>query len=128
MGVRQKSGIQVVIGSGPVGRGIARHLANVGAEVRVVTRSGINVGGASAIACDACDPAALLRATEGASVIYNAANPAQYHRWASVWPPLAASILAAAEAHGSVLATVGNLYAYGPVAGPANGHGVLLGC
>jgi nucleoside-diphosphate-sugar epimerase len=50
-------------------------------------------------------------------VIYNCANP-PYHRWRQDWPPLAAAMLAAAEANGSVLAIAGNLYSYGPVTQP----------
>ncbi len=113
-----RPGVHAVIGSGPVGRHLVARLVSSGASVRVITRSGIAVDGADAIICDAADPEALCSATSGASVIYNAANPARYYQWAQVWPPLAASILAAAEAHDAVLATVGNLYAYGPVTGP----------
>ncbi len=118
MELTPRPGPHVVIGSGPVGRHLVRNLAAAGANVRLVTRSGIAMDGADAIICDASDPEALCSVTSGASVIYNAANPTQYHRWKEVWPPLAASILSAAEAHGAVLATVGNLYAYGPVTGP----------
>ncbi len=117
MRVEPLSGEHVVIGSGPVGRHLVRVLTGAGASVRVITRSGIAVDGADAIACDASDVDALRASTRGAAVVYNAANPAQYHRWTQVWPPLAASILGAAEAHGAVLATAGNFYAYGPVDG-----------
>ena len=118
MEVAPRPGIHAVIGSGPVGRHLVRRLVESGANVRVITRSGIAIDGADAIICDAADREALCSATSGASVIYNAANPAQYHRWKEVWPPLAESILCAATANGAVLATVGNLYAYGPVTGP----------
>ncbi len=50
-------------------------------------------------------------------MIYSCAAP-PYHRWASDWPPLAASICEAAEATGAVLVMLGNLYGYGPVDGP----------
>lgn len=53
----------------------------------------------------------------GAEVLYNCANPA-YHRWATDWPPLAAALLTTAERTGAVLATVSNLYGYGPVSAP----------
>lgn len=112
--------LHVVVGAGPVGTAIAAQLADAGHRVRVVTRS----GGTSAdprierVAVDASDPEALSAVTQWASVLYNAANPKDYHRWAEIWPPLAASLLAAAERSGAVLATVANLYNYGPVDGP----------
>jgi nucleoside-diphosphate-sugar epimerase len=49
--------------------------------------------------------------------MFNCVNPA-YHRWTTDWPPIAAALLAAAEQSGAVLAITGNLYGYGPVAGP----------
>lgn len=52
-----------------------------------------------------------------AVVLYNCVNP-QYHRWAQDWPPMAAAMMAAAEASGAVLATTSNLYGYGPVDRP----------
>lgn len=112
--------LHVVVGAGPVGTAIATRLAEAGHRVRVVTRS----GGTSTdprverLAVDASDPEALLAVTEGAAVLYNAANPRDYHRWAEIWPPLAASLLAVAERSGAVLATVANLYNYGPVDSP----------
>jgi nucleoside-diphosphate-sugar epimerase len=43
----------------------------------------------------------------------NCVNP-PYHRWPADWPPIAASVLAAAEHSGAVLVTLSNLYGYGP--------------
>jgi nucleoside-diphosphate-sugar epimerase len=119
--------VHVIVGHGPVGRTAAGLLAEQGHEVRVITRSGGPGGGAPSsgasggqarhIALDAADPAALTQAAAGAAVIYNCASPA-YHRWPTDWPPLAAALLTAAERTGAVLATVSNLYGYGPVATP----------
>ena len=55
----------------------------------------------------------MARLAEGASVIYNCVNP-PYHRWPADWPPIAASLLGAAERSGAVLVTLSNLYGYGP--------------
>jgi len=106
----------VVIGAGPVGWTTATMLAEGGHDVRVITRNGAGPEHPriEPVRADASDPAALRSATEGAAVIYNAASP-PYRRWANDWPPLAASVLAAAEATGAVLVTVSNLYGYGPV-------------
>lgn len=105
----------VVIGAGPVGWTTAAMLADAGDDVRVITRNGAGPlhPRIERIRADAADPAALLRAAAGAVVIFNAASP-PYRRWASDWPPLAASVLSVAEATGAVLVTVSNLYAYGP--------------
>lgn len=110
----------LVVGAGPVGSALALRLTDAGSRVRVVTRSG---GGPShplveRVALDASDTDGLAEAARGASAVYNCANPGAYPEWERVWPPLAASILRAAEASGAVLATMANLYGYGPVDGP----------
>ncbi|MCM0676073.1 NAD-dependent epimerase/dehydratase family protein [Micromonospora phytophila] len=111
--------LHVIVGAGPVGTATALLLADRGERVRLVTRGG---GGPEhpaieRVAADATDADRLIALTTGAAVLYNCANPA-YHRWTTDWPPLAAALLTAAESTGAVLATVGNLYGYGPVDGP----------
>ncbi|MEV0136488.1 NAD-dependent epimerase/dehydratase family protein [Dactylosporangium sp. NPDC050688] len=110
----------VVIGAGPVGSATALLLAEAGEHVRVVSRRGRapRHPGIEAVAADAAAPGELDRHTAGAAVLYNCANPSAYQHWAAQWPPLAAAILAAAERHGAVLATVSNLYGYGRATGP----------
>ena len=87
--------------------------------VRVVTRRGTGPERAAIerIAADATDAARLSALAAGAVALYNCANPL-YHRWLTDWPPLASALLAAAERTGAVLATVSNLYGYGPVDAP----------
>lgn len=111
--------LHVIVGAGPVGTATARLLAERGERVRVVTRRGtgpehpaVERVAANAVAADR-----LTALTQGAAALYNCANPA-YHRWPVDWPPLAAALLTAAERTGAVLATVGNLYGYGPVDAP----------
>lgn len=112
--------LHLVIGAGPVGTTVAHRLARDGRRVRLVTRSGSGPEHPliQRISADASDPAALEIIAKRATVIYNCANPGSYPQWKRVWPPLAASILRAAEASGAVLVTLGNLYGYGPVTGP----------
>ncbi len=110
-------GKHVVVGSGQVGTHLARKLLQQGHEVTVVTRSGSGPDGARKVAADVADRERLTEVTRGADVLYNCVNP-QYHRWLTDWPPMAESFLATAEATGAVLATLGNLYVYGPPNGP----------
>lgn len=110
----------LVVGAGPVGAALARRLSQAGRTVRVVTRSG---GGpelprVQRIALDATNAPALADAARGVGVVYNCANPGPYPAWERGWPPLAKSVLHAAESAGAVLVSLGNLYGYGPVDGP----------
>lgn len=111
--------LHVVVGAGTIGSTAATRLAVAGHHVRVVTRSGSGPEhpGIERVAADAADAPALRRLAAGATALYNCANPA-YTTWPTAWPPLSASLLAAAEGAGAVLAGVGNLYVYGPVDRP----------
>ncbi|SCE87756.1 Nucleoside-diphosphate-sugar epimerase [Micromonospora haikouensis] len=111
--------LHVIVGAGPVGAATAHLLAAAGERVRVVTRRGTGPEhpAVERVAADAADPDRLAALADGAVALYNCANPA-YHRWPTDWPPLAAALLTAAGRAGAVLATVGNLYGYGPVDGP----------
>ncbi|WP_431947139.1 NAD-dependent epimerase/dehydratase family protein [Micromonospora marina] len=111
--------LHVIVGAGPVGTATARLLAERGERVRVVTRRGTGPEhqAIERVAADAADADRLAALTAGADALYNCANP-EYHTWATDWPPLAAALLTAAERSGAVLATVGNLYGYGPVDAP----------
>jgi nucleoside-diphosphate-sugar epimerase len=111
--------LHVIVGAGPVGTGVARLLADKGEHVRIVTRRGAGPEHPSIerVAADATQADRLAELAAGAAALYNCANPL-YHRWLTDWPPLAASLLAAAERSGAVLAAASNLYGYGPVDGP----------
>jgi nucleoside-diphosphate-sugar epimerase len=105
----------VVLGAGPVGASIARQLAAAGESVRVVTRSGRDIGiaGVTSLGADMTDPAAVRLATEGARTVYFAAAPA-YTNWPKGFPPLVEGVLGGLKGSGIRLAVVDNLYAYGP--------------
>lgn len=109
----------IVVGAGPIGTATALLLAGRGEEVVVVTRSGSGPDhpDITRTAADAGSSAAMGEITAGAAAIYNCANP-RYHRWQTDWPPIARSLLSAAEGSGAVLVTVSNLYAYGRVSAP----------
>jgi len=109
----------VVVGAGTIGTLVTHQLAAAGHTVTVVSRRG---GGpqradVTLVRADAGDAAHLSGLAAGASAIFNCANPA-YHRWATDWPPIANSLLSAAEHSGATLVILGNLYAYGRVSGP----------
>ena len=110
----------VVVGAGPVGTETATLLAHGGHEVVVVTRSGRGpeLAGVRRVAADASDPAVLTPLVDGAIALVNCANPPRYTDWDRVWPPLAASLLAAAEQTGATWVSASSLYGYGPVDGP----------
>ena len=115
--------MHVIAGSGPVGSATAVRLARQGEQVRVITRSGTGpvADGIETIAADATDTDQLITLAKGAAVLYNCASP-PYHRWPQDWPPLADSLLSAAERTGAVLVTMSNLYGYGPVSHPMTEH------
>ena len=106
----------VVVGAGIVGSTLAELLANDGQDVIVITRSGSGPThkNIKKVAADVADFSKLLEIAPSAAAIYNCVNP-PYHRWATEWPPIAASFLGYAEKTGAVLVTCSNLYGYGPV-------------
>jgi nucleoside-diphosphate-sugar epimerase len=119
-------GSYLIVGAGAIGTVVAEELAQQGHGVRVLSRRGTGPEHSliERVAGDASDAATLVRCAVGADAIFNCANPA-YHRWPSDWPPIANAILAGAEASGSNLVTLNNLYAYGRPSGPMTPHDPL---
>ena len=109
----------VIVGAGAVGSAAALLLAERGEHVRMVSRrgSGPEHPAIELVAADATDAERLTELATGAAALYNCASPL-YHQWFTDWPPLARAFLAAAERSGAVLASMSNLYGYGPVDGP----------
>ena len=108
----------LIVGAGPVGTAVASLLASREIPVRLVSRRGLGPDHplVECVQADAADTDRLCTLAAGSAVIYNCLNPA-YHRWPQDWPPMADALLTAAESAGAVLATVSNLYVYGPVDG-----------
>ena len=73
--------VQLVIGAGAIGTATAQLLAERGARVRLVTRSGAGPEhpAIERVAADASDTDALSRLAEGVAVIYSCAGPAYPH-------------------------------------------------
>jgi nucleoside-diphosphate-sugar epimerase len=111
--------LHVVLGAGPLGLAVARHLAAIGDRVRAVVRGGrvdfpeeVEV-----VSADLNVEADAKRACEGAAVVYHCANP-PYAKWADLHPPLMDAVIEGASAAGARLVFGDNLYAYGAVDGP----------
>ncbi len=109
----------VVVGAGSIGSGVARRLAVAGHDVQIVTRSGSGPEHPriQRIAADASDASRLASIAQDAHAIFNCANPT-YSTWATAWPPMQAAMIAAAEASGARLVTMGNLYVYASDSSP----------
>lgn len=111
--------LHVIVGAGPVGSAVARLLADRGEQVRIVSLDGggPEQPGIERVTANAAQAPRMRDLAAGATAIYNCASP-HYHRWPADWPPLAGSIMGAAEYSGAVLAIASNLYGYGQVPGP----------
>lgn len=113
-----EAGLQVVFGTGQVGRALAACLAGRGVAVRAVSRHrppGL-ADGIDWRAADAADPDAAADAAKGAAVVYQCLN-APYPQWPELFPALQRGALAAAQRAGALLVTLENLYGYGPTGG-----------
>lgn len=116
-----RDGVDVVFGaSGPVGTDLVRRLATSGRTVRAVHRRGDMRAPASVevAAGDLGRVEDAVRLSQNAAVIYCCVGVKDYLGWLEFWPPVVASLLAAAEASGAPIVFCDNLYAYGPVDGP----------
>jgi nucleoside-diphosphate-sugar epimerase len=71
------------------------------------------------IAADLTTRSGTDRATEGAAVVYMAAQP-PYHRWPEEFPSMLEKVMDSTATAGAKLVMVDNLYCYGPQAGPIN--------
>jgi nucleoside-diphosphate-sugar epimerase len=107
--------LHVVFGTGPLGKWTARELVRLGKTVRMVNRSGKADGlpaGVEIVAGDAYDTAKNIALTQGATAIYQCAQP-HYYEWPEKFPPLQRAILEAAAKNGAKLIVGDNLYMYG---------------
>lgn len=114
--MNEKAALHTIFGAGQIGLGLAQSLLAKGLRVRLVRRSPAGQGQPNlewAIG-DATDLVFARAACRGASVVYNCTNPAAYHRWAELLPPLARSIRKAAAHEDARLVVLDNVYMYGP--------------
>jgi nucleoside-diphosphate-sugar epimerase len=107
--------LHVIFGTGPLGKSTARELHTLGHRVRMVNRSGQTTNLPTSIEIlkgDAYDLEFTRRVTQGATSVYQCAQPA-YHQWAGNFPKMQASILEAAASSNAKLVISENLYMYG---------------
>jgi nucleoside-diphosphate-sugar epimerase len=111
----EKPTIHTVFGAGQVGRRLADELLARGIEVRIVRRGepGPAKPGLTWLRGDITDAAFAEGAAEGAEVVYNCTNPAAYHKWDQLLPPLYRAVADAAQHAGARLVTLDNVYMYG---------------
>jgi nucleoside-diphosphate-sugar epimerase len=111
--------LHVVFGTGPLGRAVTGSLVKRGHRVRAVNRSGRAADlppGVELAAGDASQADQVHRLTQGASVVYQCANP-PYTRWPEEFPPLQEGVIEGVAASGAKLVIAENLYMYGDTDG-----------
>ncbi|MFH1408405.1 MAG: NAD-dependent epimerase/dehydratase family protein [Nanoarchaeota archaeon] len=109
----------VVFGaSGGLGNAVIRELVSKKKQVRGVCRSGKAEvpEGVDVVEGDLADVEQACKAAEGATVIYNCANP-NYTKWNRLFPPLIKGSIDAAAKLGAKLVYGDNLYMYGEFSG-----------
>jgi nucleoside-diphosphate-sugar epimerase len=112
--------LHVIFGTGPLAQSILHELMRRGQRVRMVNHSGKRPADVpqtvEIIAADLYDPQEVRRVTQGASVVYQCAQPA-YTEWVVKWPLLIKSVLAGLTASKIKLVMGDNLYMYGDTNG-----------
>ncbi|MGJ3237727.1 MAG: NAD-dependent epimerase/dehydratase family protein [Anaerolineae bacterium] len=113
------SNLHVIFGTGPLGQSVMRALHKRDVTVRMINRSGKRgeiPADVEVVSADAYDEAQVKTLTQGASVVYQCAQPA-YTEWAEKFPPLQTAILNGTASNGAKLIVGDNLYMYGATGG-----------
>lgn len=114
----QSKETHVVLGTGQIGKSLARRLHAAGHEVVTVRRDASKGGaeGIRVVAGNLSDLSSAEQLAKGAHVLYHVMNPA-YHRWTTELPPMTAGVLHAARTSGARLVVLDNLYMFGRTGG-----------
>ena len=102
------SELHVIFGTGPLGRYTAESLIEKGHEVRLINRSGkmeLKPEGAELVSGDAYNFLQTIQLVDGATTIYQCAQPA-YHKWEQEFPNLQNAIIELANVSKSKLIKV----------------------
>ena len=114
-------GETMVMGLGPVGRATLEALAARGDRVRVAQRSRPRTlpAGVDFVICDVLDGDAVRRALDGvAQLVLAIGFPYDARVWRKAWPAAISNVVASAEAAGTRVVFVDNLYMLGPQDAP----------
>lgn len=114
MEIAMTTTIAILGARGRLGRAVAHAFLAAGYTVRAVSRDGklpAELAGAEAVAADAMDGDALIRATTGAGIVFNGLSPI-YSDWSTVLP-MAENVMAACRANGALHMTAGTVYNFG---------------
>ncbi|TGQ30445.1 MULTISPECIES: SDR family oxidoreductase [unclassified Mesorhizobium] len=106
--------IAILGANGRLGRVVAKAFIDAGYDVRTITRNGkvpAELKGAIAVAGDALDRDALIRATQDVDIIFNGLSPL-YTDWSKCLP-MAGNVMAACRANGALHLFPGTIYNYG---------------
>jgi nucleoside-diphosphate-sugar epimerase len=112
--------MNLILGTGPLGRATAKALLYKGEEVTLLNRSGRldhAPHGAVIVAGDLAKPEAILDSVREYKAVYFCAQP-PYHRWTEEFPALQAAAIKVAQYAEAKLIVAENLYGYGPVDRP----------
>jgi nucleoside-diphosphate-sugar epimerase len=110
--------------TGGIGGELAAALTRHGWQINALHRNPAQPGGRDGPAGitwlqgDALNPADVIKAARGASLIVHAVNPPGYRNWGQLVLPMLESSISAARASGARILLPGTLYNYGPDAFP----------
>lgn len=129
--MNSNNSLHVILGTGPVALATMRQLCDQGARVRMVNRRGTAKGvpeGVEVVKADLYDAQEVRRVTQGAAVVYSAAQPA-YTEWTTKFLPLQTAIIDGVAYNKAKLVVMENMYVYGKPEGkpltentPFNAH------
>jgi nucleoside-diphosphate-sugar epimerase len=110
--------VDLIYGTGPLGRAVMKELLTRGKQVRMVNTTGIAdvPHGVTIVKCNAYSAEETRACSIGADVVYLCAQPA-YTQWVEKFPALMKSISVGAASNVSKLVMGDNLYMYGEVHG-----------
>ncbi len=99
--------------------GVAEHLAQIGREVVLATRSGtaLALTGVTSARADLTKPDDVRAVTRGAVTVYLCASP-PYNRWADEFGPMIEGFARGVEQTDARIVFADNLYSYGPTDKP----------
>jgi nucleoside-diphosphate-sugar epimerase len=109
----------VILGAGGVvADELAKLLVSEKETVRLVSRSGRGLTGATAVTADVTAPGQAIAAVKGSSVVYLCVGLKYDAKiWARYWPRIMSNVIEACQQAGSKLVFFDNVYAYGRVDG-----------